>query len=171
MGHGFTDKHQPSLEHKQRAKIASTITSTSSSSQAVVLASRGSSRGSSGHHKLCHSNYVRGVVECKDCLKPRVLFSLTSPSRMILAAEDGASEPTPAAVAECRAYAAQQLEAAENSELFLCGMQPFDADHPFYGVLVTREGLLCSDHMEVEYYTHNKQKASWFQPDLCAYCT
>ena len=24
--------------------------------------------------------------------------------------------------------------------------------------------------MEVEYYTHNKQKAAWFDEHLCAYC-
>ena len=53
----------------------------------------------------------------------------------------------------------QRLESAEQSELYTCGMQPFDVDYPFYGVLVTREGLLCAHPMEVdEYYTHKTQK-------------
>ena len=78
---------------------------------------------------------------------------------MNLAAEEGASAPSTTAVAEFRAYALQKLEVAEQSELYTCDMQPFDADHAFYCVLVTREGLLCYDPMEVENYTHKKQKA------------
>jgi len=85
-------------------------------------------------------------------------------------AEEGASAPSATVIAECRAYALQQLEVAEQSELYTCGMEPFDADHPFYGVLVTREGLVCSGPMEVEYYTHKKQKAPWYHPELCVYC-
>ena len=91
---------------------------------------------------------VCGVVECQFCLKLRILFSLSSPSRTNSSAE-GASAPSAEVIGECRAYALQQLEVAEQSELYTCGMQPFHADHPFYGVLVTREGLLCSDPMEV----------------------
>ena len=49
-------------------------------------------------------------------------------------------------------------------------MQPFDSDHPFYDVICARKELLCSDPMEVEYYTHTKQKAAWFDENLCAYC-
>jgi hypothetical protein len=45
-----------------------------------------------------------------------------------------------------------------------------EANYPFYGVLVTREGLLCSNPLEVEYDTHKKQKASWCHPEFCAYC-
>ncbi len=57
------------------------------------------------------------------------------------------------------------------SELCTCGMQSFDAYHPFYGVLVNCEGLLCSDPMEIEYFTHKKKKAPWYHPELCAaYC-
>ena len=45
-----------------------------------------------------------------------------------------------------------------------------EANRPFYGVLVSREVLLCLDPMKVEYFTHKKQNASWYHPEFCAYC-
>ena len=38
-------------------------------------------------------------------------------------AEEGASAPSAEGIGECRAYALQQLEAAEQSELYTRGMQ------------------------------------------------
>ncbi len=52
----------------------------------------------------------------------------------------------------------------------MCGMQPFDADEPMHGVIVTREGLECHDAIEFEYYSNPKLAMSWFRADLCAYC-
>ena len=157
----FTDEHQPSVKHRAANRSRGAATG------GVAIANRGSR---SGQNKMYHSNYVRGVVECKDCLKPRVLFSLTAPSRMVPCAEEGESAPTPGDIARCREYALHQLEVAQESEIYTCGMQPFDSDHPFHEVIYARKELLCSDPMEVEYYTHTKQKAAWFDENLCAYC-
>ena len=157
----FTDEHQPSVKHRAANRSRGAATG------GVAIANRGSR---SGQNKMYHSNYVRGVVECKDCLKPRVLFSITAPSRMVPCAEVGESAPTPRDIARCREYALHQLEVAQESEIYTCGMQPFDSDHPFHDVIYARKELLCSDPMEVEYYNHTKQKAAWFDENLCAYC-
>ena len=61
-------------------------------------------------------------MECRYCLKPRVLFSPTSPSRMNPSAE-GASASSAEVIGECRAYASQQLEVTEQSELYTCSNQ------------------------------------------------
>ena len=85
-------------------------------------------------------------------------------------AYEGASAPSTATIVDYRTYVAQRLEAAEKSALCTCGMQPFNANHSFHGVFVTREGLLCSYPMEVDYTPHNNQKASSYQPELFTYC-
>ncbi len=48
-------------------------------------------------------------------------------------------------------------------------MQPFDADEPMYGVVVTHEGLECHDAVELDHYNNPKLAVSWFRADLCAY--
>ena len=52
-------------------------------------------------------NYVRGVVECKDCLKPRCLFSLDAPNRMKLASDILGIELKNEEIKACREYAIQ----------------------------------------------------------------
>ncbi len=54
--------------------------------------------------------------------------------------------------------------------LFVCGMQPFDADDLMHGVIVTREALDCHHPLEFEYYGNPKAMALWFDGALCAYC-
>ena len=47
-------------------------------------------------------------------------------------------------------------------------MQPFDADDPMHGVVITRNGLECHQPMEFNYY-QAKVVAAWFNANLCAY--
>jgi hypothetical protein len=68
------------------------------------------------------------------------------------AAINRAPEPTTEAIRLCREYAIEKLEEAQESDLFGCGMQPFDADDFMYGVIVTRDGLECFHPMEFEYF-------------------
>ena len=84
---------------------------------------------------------------------------------------DGATEPTAEAIRLCRQYAMQKFEEAQASDVYVCGMQPFDADDLMYGVIVAREGLECHHHMEFEYYNNPKILTSRFTATLLgAYC-
>ena len=83
---------------------------------------------------------------------------------------DGATEPTWDAIRLCREYAVHQFESDQNTEMYLCGMQPFDADEPMYGRIVTRNGLECHHSVEIDYYGNPTLAVSWFHADLCAYC-
>jgi len=63
---------------------------------------------------------------------------------------EGASAPSAEIIGECRAYELQQLEVAEQSVLYTCGMQHLNHVNLFiHCVLVIRKGILCSDPMEV----------------------
>ena len=64
----------------------------------------------------------------------------------------------------------QQFESVQDNELYVCGMQPFDADELMYGVIVTRDGIECHSPVEFEYYSNPKLAVTWFHADLCAYC-
>jgi hypothetical protein len=61
----------------------------------------------------------------------------------------------------CREYAVEQLKSAMNSELYVYGMQPSDADDLMHGVIVTRDGLECHHSVEFEYYSNPKLTVSW----------
>ena len=98
---------------------------------------------SDNQNKITHGKYIRGVVPCKDCMKPRYLYSFTSPNKMKPNPVDGAIEPTGDAIRMCREYGVQQFESVQDNELYVCGMQHFDADELMYGVIVTRDGLEC----------------------------
>ena len=82
---------------------------------------------------------------------------------------DGAAEPTEQAILLCREYAMEQLEEAQNNDVYVCGMQAFDADHLMHGVIIAREGLECHHPMEFEYY-NTTIKNTAFNASLCAYC-
>ena len=82
---------------------------------------------------------------------------------------NGAPEPTVQAIRLCREYDMQKLEEAQESDLFVCGMNPFDVDDLMHGMIVTRDGLECYYPMEFEYYKL-KLFAPWFKSNLCAYC-
>ena len=94
--------------------------------------------------------HSRGVVECKECMKPRCLYSTNAPARMKPPVGDDGQEPTTEAIRACREYAVQQLDAAKENELYVCGMQPLDPDNLMYGVITARSGIECHDHVEFE---------------------
>jgi hypothetical protein len=50
----------------------------------------------------------------------------------------------------------QKFEEAQNNDIYVCGMQPYDADALMYGVIVTRDGLECHHPVELEYYNNAK---------------
>ncbi len=54
----------------------------------------------------------------------------------------------------------QQFEPAQNNELYVCDMQPFDVDDPVYGVIVTRDGLEWHHTIEFEYCNNPKLAVS-----------
>ena len=72
-----------------------------------------------------------------------------------------------------RAYDIEQFESAETNAIFVCGMQPFDADYLMHGVIITREALECHHPVKSEYLSNPKAgvMASRFDGELCAYCT
>ncbi len=63
----------------------------------------------------------------------------------------------------------EQLEEAQNNDVYVYGMQAFDADHLMHGVIIDQEGLECHHPMEFEYY-NTTIKNSAFNASLCAYC-
>jgi len=69
----------------------------------------------------------------------------------------------------CREYVVQQVESVQDNELYVCGMQPFDAYELMYGVIVTRDGLEWHSPVEFEYYNIPNLAVSWFHADPCAY--
>ena len=161
--HPYSDMHQPSLQNRRRNDNLAI--------GGVALGDREprSAPENEQNNKLAQARFIRGVVHCKDCMKPRCLYSETSPSRMKPVVVNGATEPTAHAIRMCREYAIQKLEEAQDNDLYVCGMQPLDADDLMHGVIVTRHGLECHHSMEFEYYSV-KIVASWFKPKLCAYC-
>ena len=39
-----------------------------------------------------------------------------------------------------------------------------------YGVITSRSGIECHEHVEFEFYSHQYPNAAWFDANLCAYC-
>jgi hypothetical protein len=74
------------------------------------------------------------------------------------------------AICLCRKYAMEKIDEAQNNDYYVCGMHPFDADDPMYGVILARAGLACHHHVEFEYYNNPKILTSSFMAKLCAYC-
>ena len=115
--------------------------------------------------------FIRGIVSCKDCLKPRCMYSAISPNRMKPVASNGDPEPSAQAIRLCREYAMEKFDEFQNSDYYVCGMQPFDADDPMYGVIIAHEGLECHHHVEFEYYNNPKILTSSFNAkNVCPLC-
>ena len=102
-------------------------------------------------------------------MKSRCLYSLTSPSRRKPHAVQGEAEPTAHAIRVCREYAMHKFEEAQESEIHVCGMLPYDADDLMNGVILIRNGPECHQPMEFDYY-QNKVAAVGFNASLCVYC-
>eukprot|EP00873_Tetraselmis_striata_P014840 jgi/Tetstr1/435104/TSEL_024072.t1 len=58
-----------------------------------------------------------------------------------------------------RWLAANGLADAHNSDIFICGMQPLDEDHPHHASFVSDYRMTCATPVEIEYYTHKKHPA------------
>ena len=59
----------------------------------------------------------------------------------------GDPEPTVQTIRLCREYTIKKCDEVQNSEYYVCGMQPFDADDPMHGVILARKGLECHHHV------------------------
>jgi len=66
------------------------------------IGSRDTRATKSEQDKLTQSKFIRGLVQCTYCTKPRCLYSTTSPSMMKLSEVNGAPEPTMQAIGMCR---------------------------------------------------------------------
>lgn len=160
VGQPFTDQHQPS------AKRSAQSTHNMRRSNGVVNATRELAVADGTKLALLQARCVRGVVHCRDCMKPRCLYSKRA---LHLMTPEG--DPTAAQTQACREFALQKLAEAESNDLYICGMQPLDADDAFSTVLFARESLECYDPVEFEYYAQKKQSASdKFLSNLCCYC-
>jgi len=120
--------------------------------------------------KTFRVNHVRRVLECKERMKPRYLFSNDAPNRMKPTPLIIGSEPTNEDIKECWEYAMQQLEATMENDVYICGMQPLEPDNPMHRLIIARDGLECNDLFKFEYYTHPYLNAEWFKATMCAYC-
>jgi len=89
----FSDEHQPSLKIRRREENLS---------RDVALGSRDTRATEAEQNKLTQSNFTRGVVKCKDCMKPRCLYSVTSPSMIKPASMNASPEPTVQEIRSCR---------------------------------------------------------------------
>ena len=86
MTRQFTAEHQPSLMNRKAARA-------SNAHAGVFLAGR-ETRNDSSENKTTQAKYVRGVVECKECMKPRCIYSTNAPARMKPPGIDGRWEGT-----------------------------------------------------------------------------
>eukprot|EP00873_Tetraselmis_striata_P004811 jgi/Tetstr1/425075/TSEL_015539.t1 len=71
-----------------------------------------------------------------------------------------------------RWLAANGLADAQNSDIFMCGMQPLDEDHRHHASLVCDYRMTaCATPVEIEYYTHQKKNPAWeYIPTSCVVC-
>ncbi len=130
----FSDVHQPSFHNRRRNDNLVVGDVALGNRETCYLESE-------QYNKPAHGRFIREVVNCKDCMKPRCLYSETSPSRMKPVVVNWATELTAHAIRMCREYAMQKLEKPQDIDLYLCGKQPLDADDFMNGVIVTRQGL------------------------------
>jgi hypothetical protein len=84
-------------------------------------------------------------------------------------AVQGGVEHTAHAIRVYHEDAMQNFVEAQENEIYVCGMQPFDADDPMHWKIITRNELECHRHMEFDYY-QVKDVANWLNANLCAYC-
>mmetsp|Transcript_45085 Transcript_45085/g.116791 ORF Transcript_45085/g.116791 Transcript_45085/m.116791 type:complete len:131 (-) Transcript_45085:366-758(-) len=125
---------------------------------------------------------MRGVVRCKEleCQKPRCIFSENThadiwsfrPRIRSHYSGDcqlavGSSAPLACNMSSIASYmalthvwcmwlAANGLADAQNSNIFICGMQSLDEDHPHHASFVCNYRMTCTTPVEIEYYTHKK---------------
>jgi hypothetical protein len=143
--HPFTDVHKPSLQNRRRNNNTVVGGNVSLGEREIRTSSEAET------NKVTQGKCIRDIVSCKDCMKPRCLYSAILPNRMKPAACNGDPEPTAQGIRLCREYSMGNFDEIQNSDYYVCGVQPFDADDPMYGVIIAREGLECHHHVEFEY--------------------
>jgi hypothetical protein len=95
--HPFIDEHQPSLQNRRRVN--------NSHIGGVVLGNREKRSPELDPNKLTQGKLVHGVVTCKNCMTPKVLYSVTAPNLMKPPATIGDADPTARLIRLCREYA------------------------------------------------------------------
>jgi len=191
----FTIEHQPSMVAKQKAKEASFHESPGGRGGRGRRGGRGSRGGRTGRggrvdtaqpemHDNCleistpggapfHLQLARGTVQCKECAKPRVIFSLRAPSKMQPSHTSEEQPPSKADIAACMRIAKDVLQDAIASQDYVCGGQPLPEEHPFHDIFNTAQDLECHMHVEPQFYSkrgRTPQVASWSNPSLCSQC-
>ena len=167
MQHTFTEEHQPSLidrnesRTKRRARPSQTACQPHPRAQNIC--------GQDSTNKIISRPLARGVVSCKDCMKPRLIYSTTSPSRMVPPVVDGVV-PTPQQVADCQRMAKDVLQDAMQSTSYVCGAPVLDPDHPFHSVFQAQSTLTCSDPVEPFFYSCHPGGRSGLSALLCCFC-
>lgn len=91
--------------------------------------------------QLLLSSKVRAVIQCTECQKPRCIYV--------------ASKPT---VPQLRAITRVKEELG-----YMCGSQLFDDKHEFHSLVITRQAIGCSSHVETVYYSSTTVSF----PDCC----
>ena len=156
----LSDEHQPSLQQR-KTKAARPRKQVHPRAEEIY--------GQDTNNKLINRQLARGVVRCADCMKPRVIYSATAPSRMVPPVVDD-RVPTPAEVEACQNLAKQLLEDCCQSTTFVCGGHVLDPDHPLADVFQTQSTFTCSHPIEPSYYTCSAGLRSNFSNQLCAIC-
>lgn len=73
----------------------------------------------------------RGVVKCRECCKPRCVFTL----KKLTSAESAL------------------VEEINGSKLYVCGSPLLPSSSPYFNSIVVHQSLLCTDPVEVQYYS------------------
>jgi hypothetical protein len=177
----FTNAHQPSL-----AATVARLAAAAKKKAALAASKTGAARLTSSMaynitklknktaFKIGISNRVRGVVACKDCHKPRCIYSLSALSHMkppLPQATQGNVDDIVLAPAHelhmYRTMARDRLHDAMESPIFVCGMAPLDPDDPCYDVFHCDPSLDCNAHIEANFYTSKIQPT---RVELCCHC-
>ena len=123
--------------------------------------------------KVGIASKVRGVVECKNCQKPRCIFSHFSVSHMRVPlplpvdGEEGEATHPMDNVHQYQAQAKARLIDAMMSPIFMCGMAPLDSDDPFYDIFLADPSLDCDKHIEAEFYVSRIEPT---RLEICCHC-
>jgi hypothetical protein len=97
----FTAEHQPSLANRSARSRNTTVVD----GVAIVGREKLTPADASHANKTSRGNHVRGVVACKEYVKPRCLFSMDAPIRMKPTPSIHGIEPTNEEIKACREYA------------------------------------------------------------------
>ena len=84
-----------------------------------------------GRKNLFVNSKVRSVVKCQKCCKPRCVYAL----KKLTSAESAL------------------VEEIDCSKLYIYGSPLLPSSSPYFNSIVVRRNLLCTDLVEVQYYS------------------